>query len=321
MLFYRHFLLAIMTIFVYNSVAYTEHAILSFIGGDSYPNGLGGRMIPSEQLQYYQQNGYLIARNLFTEDEVRFYIEHFMHLRQQGTYPGDSSGVDIGSHDPLKKYPRMIHMHRWDETSLKWMIDSRIDQYLTALMGREPFAVQTMLYFKPPRARGQALHQDQYYLRVQPGTCIAAWMALDPCDEENGCLQIVPGSQDWPLLCIQKADITQSFTDITVPIPPGQEIRPVIMEPGDVLFFNGSLIHGSGPNRTSDRFRRSLIGHYIAGEARQVAQFYHPVLRMDGSVIDLELSQGGGACGIWTDQNGERVIEMIGIEGLAGRSE
>jgi hypothetical protein len=64
-----------------------------------------------------------------------------------------------------------------------------------------------------------------------------------------------------------------------------------------------------------------LIGHYIAGEAQQVAQFYHPALRMDGSVVDLELSQGGGSCGIWVDQNGERVIELAGIEGLAGRSE
>jgi ectoine hydroxylase-related dioxygenase (phytanoyl-CoA dioxygenase family) len=60
----------------------------------------------------------------------------------------------------------------------------------TLLDGVEPFAVQTMLYFKPPGARGQAVHQDQYYLRVDPGTRIAAWQALDRCDEENGCLEV-----------------------------------------------------------------------------------------------------------------------------------
>ena len=69
--------------------------------------------------------------------------------------------------------------------------------------------------FKPPGSRGQALHQDNFYLRAEPGTCVAAWMALDPCDEENGCLQVVPGTQDLPLLCIQRADTTQSFTDTT----------------------------------------------------------------------------------------------------------
>jgi ectoine hydroxylase-related dioxygenase (phytanoyl-CoA dioxygenase family) len=278
-------------------------------------------MVTAEQLNFYEKNGYLVAKGLFQQAEVEFYVEHFMHLRQTGIYPGDTSGVDIGGLDPLKKYPRMIHMHRWDEASLKWLIDARINGYLTALMGREPFAVQTMLYFKPSGARGQALHQDQYYLRVQPVTCIAAWMPLDPCDKENGCLQVVPGSHTWPLLCTQKADITQSFSPVTVPVPAGQEIALMVMDPGDILFFNGSVVHGSGPNRSADRFRRALIGHYIAGEAQQVAQYYHPVLRMDGSLVDLDISQGGGSCGIWVDQNGERVIEMSGMEGLAGKTE
>jgi ectoine hydroxylase-related dioxygenase (phytanoyl-CoA dioxygenase family) len=278
-------------------------------------------VVTAEQIQFFQDEGYSIARELFSRDEVAFFIDHYMSLREKGSYPGDTSGVDFGSNDPLKKYPRMIHMHRWDEPSLKWMIDARINEHLTALMGREPYAVQTMLYFKPPLARGQALHQDQYYLRVQPGTCIAAWMALDSCDEANGCLQVVPGSQNWPLLCTQKADISQSFTDVTVPIPEGHPIHSIGMEPGDVLFFNGSLVHGSGPNQTTDRFRRTLIGHYIAGEARQVAQYYHPVLRMDGSMVEIDISQGGGACGIWVDRDGKRVIELTGMEGLAGRSE
>ena len=45
------------------------------------------------------------------------------------------------------------------------------------------------------------------------------------------------------------------------------------MRPGDVLFFHGALVHGSLPNVTKDRFRRSLIGHYIDGRARQVTQY------------------------------------------------
>jgi phytanoyl-CoA hydroxylase len=278
-------------------------------------------MVSQEQVNEFRQNGYVILRQLFSAEEVERYKEHYMALRLQGKYPGDLSGVDIGSQDPLKKYPRMIHMHRWDPLSLDWMLEPRLAQALTALMGRAPYAVQTMLYFKPPKARGQALHQDQYYLRVQPGTCIAAWMALDPCDEENGCLRVVPESHDWPLLCTVKADITQSFTDVTVPLPEGTQAKSMIMEPGDVLFFNGQLVHGSGPNCSHDRFRRALIGHYIGGEAQEVARWYHPALRMDGSVIELETSQQGGACGIWVDQNGQPVIEMSGLEGLAGRTE
>src|SRR5215207_5661753 len=181
-------------------------------------------------LEMFRQDGYTVVAGLFTPEEVASYRAHFMELRE-GEHPGDFVGVPriMGDSsktgdllyddrpDPLKQYPRMIHMHRWDDVSLKWLIDARINEHLTAFLGSEPYAVQTMLYFKPPGARGQALHQDQYYLKVQPGTCIAAWLPLDDCDEENGCMRVVQGSHTWQVLCTAKADTTISFTDVTVP--------------------------------------------------------------------------------------------------------
>ena len=273
-------------------------------------------MVNEHHLRDYERDGYLVVRGLFRPDEVSRYREHFMRMRAAGSYPGDTASVDNRSDDPLKRYPRMIHMHRWDDLSLRWMLDGRLNACLTALLGVEPFAVQTMLYFKPPGARGQALHQDQYYLRVSPGTCMAAWLALDPCDEANGCLQVVPGSHTWPILCTERADTTRSFTDVTVPVPAEAEIRPVVMDAGDVLFFNGSLVHGSFPNTTTDRFRRSLIGHYIQGDAEQVAHFYSPALRMDGSPVELPGREDGSACGVWVERDGTPVIEMSGRRAL-----
>jgi ectoine hydroxylase-related dioxygenase (phytanoyl-CoA dioxygenase family) len=208
----------------------------------------------------------------------------------------------------------MHQMHRWDEVTLHWFTEPRLNEMLTGLLGREPFAVQTMVYFKPPKARGQALHQDNYYLRAKPGTCCAAWMALEDVDEENGCLQVVPGSQDWPVLCTVPADITQSFTDVMTPIPEGTPVIPMRMKPGDVLFFNGQLVHGSLPNVSKDRFRRSLIAHYIEGEAQQVAAWNKPALRMDGSIVELETSENGSKCGTWVNLEGKPVIEVSSFE-------
>lgn len=259
----------------------------------------------------FEADGYVVVPGLFALAEVERYIEHYMTLRSQGELPGDFAGVNATSTDPLKKFPRMIHMHRWDELSLQWMIDERLKRCMAALLGREPYAVQTMLYFKPPGARGQALHQDQYYLRVQPGTCMAAWLALDHCNEENGCMQVVPRSHLLPLLCTTQADTTQSFTDVTVPIPEGMHSVPVIMAPGDVFFFNGQVIHGSFPNISQDRFRRSLIGHYIVGEAEKVAEYFHPVFRMDGSQVELGVSEKGSTCGVWVERDGTPVVEMV----------
>ncbi len=276
-------------------------------------------MEAADQKQYFDEHGYVLVRGLFTPEEVAAYRDHYMQLRAAGTYEGDFSGADPTSNDPLKRYPRMIHMHRWDKTSLDWMTEPRINKVLTRLGGREPLAVQTMLYFKPAGARGQALHQDNYYLRVQPGTCLAAWLALDDCDEANGCMQIVPGSHNWPLLCAVKADTTQSFTDVTVPIPEGTPIEPMIMKAGDVLFFNGALVHGSMPNTSEDRFRRALIGHYIEGDAAQVATFYHPVLRMDGTPVEIATSPDGTQCGVWVEKDGTPVIELSAMQGAPGK--
>jgi len=265
---------------------------------------------------FFDQNGFVLIRNLFNADETAMYREHFMRIRESGTVPGDTHIANPSTNDPLLRYPRLMQMHRWDEASLKWLLEPRLDECLTTLLGREPFAVQTMMYFKPPGARGQALHQDNYYLRVQPGTCMAAWMALDTCDESNGCLQVVPGSHTWPILCTVPADTAQSFTDVTVPIPEGMPVVSVKMNPGDVLFFQGSLVHGSLPNTTDDRFRRALVAHYIEGDSEKVSKWYQPTLRMDGSVVEIPASDKGGACGVWvdTDPVSTPVIEVRGYE-------
>ena len=117
-------------------------------------------MLTEAHKRFYHENGYVVVAGLFAQDEVAGYREHYMTLRRRGAYPGDLVGADPASDDPLKRYPRMIHMHRWDEVSLRWLLDERLNACMRGLLGREPYAVQTMLYFKPPGARGQvALEQ------------------------------------------------------------------------------------------------------------------------------------------------------------------
>ena len=109
-------------------------------------------------------------------------------------------------------------------------------------------------------------------------------MALKEIDAANGCLQLVPGTQDIPLIRPVAADEAASFTNIAVPPPAELEPVPIELSPGDVIFFNSQIFHGSFPNTTADRFRRALVGHYIESHARCVAAFDHPVLRMDGTI-------------------------------------
>ena len=263
-------------------------------------------------IRCYEEHGYTVVPGLFSRAETDRLRAHFDAMRRSGLAAGTLRVGDniTDTEDPLAVYPRIMQPHRQDALSREWLLDARLRHWLNGLTGRDPYAVQTMFYFKPPGARGQALHQDQYYLRVQPGTCIAAWMAVDRCDRETGCLQVVPRTRDVPVLCTEQADHDASFTNVAVPLPPSLAPEDVIMEPGDVLFFNGQVIHGSLPNRSRTRFRRALIGHYIAGEARQVAHYYFPVLDLDGREVALEQGAGGGPCGVWVDRNGRPEVEL-----------
>lgn len=255
----------------------------------------------------YARDGFAIARGLFSEEECRRYADYFTAMVERGGDGWSESVVDPDHEDPLKRYPRLLQPHRGDDLAFNYMVDPRINAHLTALMGQEPYAVQTMVYFKPPGARGQNLHQDNMYLLVQPGTCMAAWLALDDCDEENGCMMLVPNTDGLPIICqVNTPGLeTEQWGTLETPIPPEARAVPALMKRGDVLFFNGSVIHGSYKNK-SDRFRRTLIGHYIAAETEQVAKYYFPVFRMDGSRIDdvkINESAPSGPCGVYEGQD------------------
>lgn len=269
--------------------------------------------VDSARVEQYRNEGYLCVRGLFSREETNALSSYFMAMVERGGDGWAEGGVHPDDPDPLKRYPRLLQPHRGDEVAMRYMIDVRIRSWLTAFYEREPLAVQTMVYFKPPGARGQSLHQDQRYLRADPGTCMAAWLALDDMDEENGCLRVVPGTQSLPILCPGESNPEESFSSDEVPLPDGLAPVSLPMKAGDMLFFNGSLVHGSGPNRSPDRFRRIIVGHYISGEAELVTHYYFPVFDFEGHVVvGLNSNEWGGPCGVLTERDGRQVIDMVG---------
>ncbi len=130
--------------------------------------------------------------------------------------------------------------------------------------------MQTMLFLKPPGSAGQGYHQDAYYIPTKPDTLCGAWLALDRADEENGCLWMTRGTQHEPvypdvqkigqnhapdalagLTPIDNASHVDEDVNGLTPVArryAGQE-TPVIVDPGDVVFFQGHILHRSHANR------------------------------------------------------------------------
>jgi ectoine hydroxylase-related dioxygenase (phytanoyl-CoA dioxygenase family) len=270
------------------------------------------RALTEQQLADFHRNGYRIERGLFSPEEIAEIRDGFMDASANGPVDGLSETRranhtnGYSDNDPLARYPRMMNPHRHPDKavgplSLKYLLDKRLEDRLADLFGDEPIAAQTMFYFKPPGARGQDFHQDNFYLRVKPGTCMAAWVAIDDCDEENGTMSVVPTSNTLDIACPEPADSNLFFTTEHVEIPAGMNKVPCILKAGDVLFFNGSIIHGSFPNTSKTRFRRSFICHYVPAACAEVAQFYKPLLRFNGQQVEKAPAIGGGPCGTLQD--------------------
>jgi phytanoyl-CoA hydroxylase len=260
-------------------------------------------MLSLAQHEQFARDGFIAIRGLVAPTEIAEIRDAFMAQAAHGPVPGlsDLPRGAVASNDPLSRYPRMMHPHKHQDKevgriAMRYMLDPRLQPILSELLAEQPFAVQSMFYFKPPGARGQDLHQDNFYLRVKPGTCMAAWIAVDDADEGNGGMMCVPQTAVLDIACPEPSDPALSFTTEHVEPPPGLEPQMMELRAGDVLFFNGSVIHGSTPNTSKDRFRRSLIFHYVPESTVELSHFYE-ALSFDGVRQDIAVNMDGGPCG------------------------
>jgi hypothetical protein len=260
-------------------------------------------VLTSAQHQQFEREGFLLMQQFFTPEDVATIRETFMAAWANG--PVEAMCDTHRKYDPkepLARWPRVMHPHRHPESpvgplAMRYMLDARVGDVLRDLFGEEAVAAQSMFYFKPPGARGQDLHQDNFYLRVKPGTCMAAWTAIDDADRENGGLVVVPGSHRCAIACPEQSDSQKFFTTEHVPVPQGMQETPVDLKAGDVLFFNGSLIHGSYPNESKTRFRRAFICHYVPRSSEETSHWYRPLLTFDKQEVVINDATGGGPCG------------------------
>ena len=241
-------------------------------------------MVPVEEYVHYQARGYLGVRGLVPMAEVEATTAHAMGiLRGTVPVPGiETPPAGTPVDDLVKRYTRIHMLHRVDAVSERCLLQPRVLDVLEALIGPDVVSLQTMLFYNPPGLGGQGWHQDSYYITTYPDTLIGAWIALDRADPETGCLWVVPGSHHQPihpdrdrgslihaegaldgLTTVENVshmdDAVNTLSRVVAQYP---DPIPVAVEPGDVVFFNGHLLHRSFPNRAQERWRRAFVSHY-----------------------------------------------------------
>lgn len=256
--------------------------------------------LSADQIEQFHRDGWLVVDALFSPTEIDAIEAFFEDFKTNGLAAYDE-GLTFEKIDPTQRQLRAMHPHRFSERAKQWGLHPRVMPVLAQLLGRPALMAQTMYYFKPPRAKGQGMHQDNFYLLAAPCTCLAAWTAIDSATLDNGCLWVVPGSHRHDIHCPKSVPDTTwlNYGDSHInPFPRDAKPVPVEVPRGSTLFFGGQLIHGSGPNRTKTTSRRTFIGHYVDEATDSLSRYYHPLHNARGEVVStIAVNQDGGPCG------------------------
>ena len=215
----------------------------------------------ADPMSGFAADGFAVFRNVLGPDLVAEARGHVQWLLDR--HP-DRRGEDLG-HDLMTNDPFWVRL----------ISDDRLLDVAQRFVGPNIALFASHYIAKPPfNGKKVRWHQDGSYWPLKPMEVVTLWLAVDDTDPENGCLRVLPGTQNERLLPYDELDQSTDDADVL-----GSGIRPdsivesaavdVRMSAGDVEVHHPSLIHGSNAN-ASARWRRGLTIRYIPASTRIV---------------------------------------------------
>lgn len=216
------------------------------------------RMTPSA-LERYRADGYTTLTDVFASARFAALRDHFeRHLAAlpDGARPED---MDVP--------------HFTDPALFEWLLDPGVLDVVEQILGPDIALFSAHFFCKPAGdGKGVPWHEDAYYWRetIRPSSeAITVWLAIDPAVEENGCMQVIPGSHHDRNRTYQHVDDGTSVFDEALDPAEVDASRavPLPLAPNECSVHAASLIHGSAPNRSRMR-RCGFTMRYISTAVR-----------------------------------------------------
>ena len=228
--------------------------------------------ITEEHVANYRRDGYLLVPDLFHLTEVKAMIADI-----EG---GDSRVVSHtrGNEDSSGRKAKLAIWHELgDDIWAAASTNPRIGNGARMLLGEDIAFFHGKVMLKEAGTGGAwEWHQDYGYWYNQGFAfprLLSVFVALDQCTVENGCLQVLRGSQKLGRLDHGKVGAQTGADPARITQIEGLFERVhVEMTPGSALFFDSNLLHMSGPN-DSAHHRRSFIMCYNALGNPQFTEF------------------------------------------------
>ncbi|WP_420562432.1 phytanoyl-CoA dioxygenase family protein [Thalassobaculum sp.] len=228
-------------------------------------------MLSREQIDFYNENGYLMVENAVTPEQLKALQETTYRLIDASrpvTETNDVYDLDDGHSPDNPRLTRIKLPHKQDPLYWDVLKNSAITEVLTDLLGPDTLIQTSKLNTKAPGG-GQAVewHQDWAFYPHTNDSMLAFGLMLEDVNESNGPLKVIPGSHRGPVLAHTNADGV--FCGAVDPSDPDFHLDQAVTltgKAGSMTVHHARTLHGSAPN-TSDRNRLILFYECHAADA------------------------------------------------------
>lgn len=228
--------------------------------------------------QHYQEHGWLSVEGLLKAEELTSakaaiddLIEGRVPVFSGVSYEKGYKEI-IDTMTAAERYDAVRKLYDfvpYEERLASIALGERIGAICRHLLERDVRLFQDMALLKPPRGgREKPWHQDHAFFDYPLGTrIVGVWIAVDEATIANGCMQVLDGAHKLgPIHHFRRRDWQICDTDIA-----GRRSVAFPLRPGDGMFFDGLLPHGTPSNNSAQR-RRALQFHYMDQAAQPTDQ-------------------------------------------------
>lgn len=211
----------------------------------------------TQDVQQYRRRGYCVVPGFFSPAETGQMSDWLDAL--QSAPPREGGEACYYEQSPLTgagilvRVEHILGDHNPGMTRL--MLAPKVVDAMTALLGEAPVLFKEKVNYKLPGCRSDKLHQDQAAgWNAYSDYFITMAIAIDPNRRDNAALSfLATGAYERKLMGPEWKPIT----DAEPPWEPAADYQVIEADPGDVVFFDSYVPHGS-PANTSDRPRRNI---------------------------------------------------------------
>ena len=208
----------------------------------------------------YKNNGYYLAKSVFSEDFVKELMDYLTTLKPKMTLP--FTNIPWG-------YGNLLNEGPFAEINT----NDLIVQFCKTMLGDDYIFNHLFVHNKSPWI-GSSIEWHQEVFNIDtfaPGYSKNEWknfaqiyVALEKQDIENGCIKVFPGSHKMGIMQHEDA-VNELFShkrrvpyDMLNQLYEKYGIYNCELNPGDILFFNHLIVHGSSSN-ASHKSRKAIV--------------------------------------------------------------